>query len=119
MLFSHLPAEELISRLYELLSKKKLYKPSNLEWQKCALLAIEVLMSQSLLDSQSAANRMCDIIVTSLPLMFLHRHGNTFAGKVAATIHKTSFAKYHQFFGKFHEILENEGRYMYMHTIPM
>ena len=109
MLVSHLPADELISHLCELLSKKKLYKPSNSEWQKCALLAIEILMSQSFLDSPSAAKRMCDIIVTSLPLMFLHRHGNTLAGKVAATIHKTSFAKHHQFFGKFHEILENEG----------
>ncbi len=78
-------------------------------------------MSQSLIDSPSAANRVCDIIVTSLPLMFLHRHGNTLAGKVAATIHKTSLAQHHQFFGKFHEILENECTcsYMYItHTIP-
>lgn len=116
MLFSHLPADQLISHLCELLSKKKLHKPSNSEWQKCALLAVEILMSQSLMDSPSAADRIYDIIVTPLPLMFLHRHGNTFAGKVAATVHKTSLAKHHQFFGKFNELLENEGTCGYMCT---
>ena len=109
MLFSYLPADEMTSHLCELLSKKKLYKPSNSEWQKCALLAVEILMSESLVDNPSAANRICDIIVASLPLMFLHRHGNTLAAKVAATICKTSLAKHHQLFGNFNEMLENEG----------
>ena len=114
-LFSHLPADELISHLCELLSKKKLHKPSNSEWQKCALLAIEILMSQSLMESPSAANRIYDIVVTSLPLMFIHRHGNTFAGKVAVAIHKTSLAKRHQLFGKFSEMLDDKGSYIHVY----
>ena len=88
---------------------KKLHKPSNSEWQKCALLAIEILMSRSLVDSPSAANRIYDIIVTSLPLMFVHRHGNTFVSKVAATVHKTNLAKHHPLFSEFNEMLESEG----------
>ena len=68
-------------------------------------------MSQSVMDSPCGADKINDIIVTSVPLMFVHRHGNTFAGKVAAAIHKTSLAKYHPLFSKFSEVLENEGRY--------
>ena len=111
MLFSYLPTDELISHLCGLLSRKSLHKPCNSEWQTCALLAIEILMSQSSVDNPSAANKVNDIIATSLPLMFVHRHGNTFAGKVAATICKTCLAKYHPLFRKFSEVLENEGRY--------
>lgn len=108
-MLSHLPADEVISGLCALLTKKKLHKPSDSEWQKCALLAIEILMSQSLMDGPSAANRIYDIIVASLPLMFVHRHGNTFADKVAATILKTNLAKHHPLFSKFNEMLQNEG----------
>ena len=109
VLFSQLPADELISHLCDLLTRKNLHKPSNSEWQSVALAAIDILMSQSLLDSPAAASRVNDIIITSLPLMFVHRNGNTFAGKVAAAICETSIAKQHPLFGKFNEVLEDEG----------
>ena len=66
-------------------------------------------MSQSLLDISSAASRINDVIVTSLPLLFVHRHGNAFVGIVAATIQKTSLAKQHLLFTKFGDLLKDEG----------
>ena len=109
VLFAQLPAGELVSSLCELLKRKKLYKSSNLEWQSCALLAIDILMSQSALDSLADANQVNDVIVTSLPLLFVHRHGNTFAGKVATTIERTSLAKQHPLFTKFGDMLQDKG----------
>lgn len=66
-------------------------------------------MSQSFLDSSAAIDRVDDVMTSSLPLLFVHRHGNIFAGKVAAAIQKTSLAKRHLLFSDFNEVLKNEG----------
>lgn len=66
-------------------------------------------MSQSVLDGLADADRVNDVIVTLLPLLFVHRHGNTFAGKVATTIERTSLAKQHPLFAKFGDMLQDKG----------
>ena len=109
VLFTHVPADKLVPRLCHLLTKAKLHKPSNSDWQSCALLAIDILMSQSLLDHSTACDRVDDVIVASLPLLFVHRHGNTFAGRVASTICDTSLGRQQPLFSRLHEILKDDG----------
>ena len=67
-------------------------------------------MSQSLLDTPGAAERIDDVIVASLPLLFVHRHGNTFAGRVVSTICDTSLGKQHPLFSGLCEVLKVDGK---------
>ena len=73
-------------------------------------------MSQSLLDSPAAAERIDDIIVTSLPLLFVHRHGSTFASRVASTICDTSLGKQHQLFSGVTKVLQVDRKLRRLHV---
>ena len=94
----------------------KLRQPSNSDWQSCALLAIDTLMSQSLLDHSTARHRVHDIIVALLPLLFVHRHGNKFVGRVASIIVlcDTSLRKQYLLFNRLQEIQTDKDIIIYM-----
>ena len=78
--------------LLSLLTKPHLHRPSS-PWQQCALRAVEALTSQGLLDhAPLMAN---DVIVAVIPLLFVRRHGNKFAGKVADVLAASAMATTH------------------------
>ena len=64
-------------------------------------------MSQFLLDS--AHERIDDIIVATLPLLFVGRHGGQFAGKVTSVLSSSPLAGTHPLLAGMAELLASEG----------
>ena len=55
-----------------------------LPWQHVAISALSLLTSASI--SEAVPEQVDDIIITSLPLLFVHRRGNKLAGCVASVL---------------------------------
>ena len=89
-----------------LLSRRQLQKSSS-EWQLCVLQSLKVLMSDLLLEK--AIHKVDEVIVASLPLLFVGRHGNKFTGSVADALANSALARDHPMLGRLQEVLEMEG----------
>jgi hypothetical protein len=89
-----LSLSEIVSSLLVLLSRKKLCRASQ-EWQECAIQALTILTSKSILDLASDPGVMDDIIVKGIPLVFLMRNGNEFGGRVVEVLGSSALAKRH------------------------
>ena len=107
VLFQHLPSSELVVSLIKLLSGRRLNRSSNLAWQTCALKALKILMSQSVVDH--AEDKINDVIIASLPVLFVSRHGNTFSGSVGQVIASSALAATHPSLEHFSEIVQSKG----------
>jgi len=90
----------------QLLSRRQLQKLSS-EWQLCVLQSLKVLTSDLLLEK--AIHKVDEVIVASLPLLFVGRHGNKFTGSVADALADSALARDHPMLGRLQEVLEMEG----------
>ena len=64
-------------------------------------------MSDLLLEK--AIHKVDEVIVASLPLLFVGRHGNKFTGSVADALANSALARDHPMLGRLQEVLEMEG----------
>ena len=106
VLFAHLPHSELVPSLVNLLKKKHLHKLTT-GWQSCAVRALEILTSQSLIDL--APNHIDDVIAVGIPLLFTGRHSNVFAGRMGEVIGQSALAQVHPVFAELAVVLNGKG----------
>ena len=115
VLVRHLPTLDLLSSLSSLLTRPRL-PTSPRSWQDTAVSALQILTSPPL--AKQAPDHIDDIIITSLPLLLVHRHGNTLAGKVANILSESEVGATHPLLRGLKELQEDEGTaYMYLQLV--
>ena len=58
---------------------------------------------------ERASHKVDDVIIASLPLLFVGRHGNKFTGIVAEVLAGSKLAQVHPMLERLREVLESEG----------
>ena len=86
--------------------RRQLLKSSS-EWQTCAVQALEILTSPVLLEK--ASHKADDVIVATLPLVFVGRHGNQFSGQLANVLATSALSRDHPLLGSLQEVVSSQG----------
>lgn len=98
--------KELVSALTALLVKKRLYRSSE-QWQEVALSSLTLLTSEALLDA--APHAVDDVIAAGIPLLYLGRNGNGFAGRVLEVMRHSPLAGKHPAIEALGRVATREG----------
>ena len=80
---------------------------SSSEWQACTVQALEMLTSACLLEK--ASHKADDVIVATLPLLFVGRHGNQFSGQLANVLATSDLSRDHPLLGSLQEVVSSQG----------
>lgn len=80
---------------------------SSTEWQACAVQTLEILTSAVLLEK--ASHKADDIIVATLPLLFVGCHGNQFSGQLANVLTTSALSRDHPLLGSLQEVISSRG----------
>jgi len=93
---------------WQLLTKKQLHRAPG-DVQTCALKAVSVLASRPLLRGLSP-QEVDDIVIRTLPLLFLGRNGNKFGGRVLEVLGGSALGKACPVIQSFSPVSKEEGK---------
>ena len=106
LLTKHVPPLSLLPPLSVILAIPSL-PLAHRSWQQVALSALSLITSRTVFET--IPEKVDDIVVTSLPLLFVHRRGNKLAEGVADVLCKVE----HVLVGGLEKLMEDEGEREY------